>query len=271
MSRWNKSAACFLSAVVLAVSVALPPAFAQEDTEVENPRFEIGAGVSGLRFQSRPEWTGKYMGTLFGMASMRLLYGLSVQGMGGVGNGSEPYPDFIPYESGVMIKTNAGTYCEEASLGLRYDIPATAVTRAIDTLASVARLRKRDPLATPRTYAGIDYICPSVGIVRTAFSVKGNRKLYIETEEFEYLDSNNYFKLADANGVYAGVAVRWRLDTDYTENADSWFGSYGIDVGARYIRYNDCNLHSASVQPAKSYFNSYQVYLVGFMKFKLFY
>jgi len=271
MSTWNKPAVRFLCTAAVAVSVALPPAFAQEGTEAENPRFEIGAGVSGLRYWSRPEWTSDYMGTLLATASMRLLLGLYVQGTAELGKGDDPYPDWITYKEGLAIKTNAGTYSEGTSLGLRYDIPATTVSRIINTLATAARLRKRDPAFTPGTYGGIDYFCPSVGMVRTTFGVKGNGQKETGPTEIESFGASREFYIADVTGFYAGIAARWRLDTDYTENPGSWFGSYGVDFGARYIRFSDDNRHSPTLEPTSSRFNSYQVYLVGFMKFKLFY
>jgi len=212
------------------------------------PRMEMGVGIDGSRMQSRPDWAGKYYAAGNINFALRLYRGLAFQASRNFAYGTDPYPTGINYGTDKILNTSGGTLSSSSRLGLRYE----------------QDLSKKKILPFN---ADIAYV--SAGIINSTFSVRSTQ--WIENSELVKSNGKTVYQFADASGYYAEAAIRIKLKTDYSDEKDSWFGSYGLDFGARYSRYSDCNTRFPNIKESANNFNSYQIFINLFMKFRLFY
>ena len=228
------------------------------DQKEYGPRFEIGIGGSGFRLQSRPDWSSKYYGSGIFTSSFRIFRGLSILGGKDMAFGRSPRSDWFNYGNHYQIDSGKGTYMEGSLLGLRYDIPLRKFNIDIEGIHTV--------------YCGGGLLWDEYGIRSK------NQKFYYEEKAWEYdkapdevRDSLRHFKTADLKGYYFTLAARWRIDTESIEEKDSWIGAYGLDIGLKYARYSKCTPEYENITEAKSNFNYYQIFIVGFVKIRFFY
>jgi len=221
------------------------------------PRFEVGFGPSMSRMRSRPDWSSKFYAAVVMNLSYRIIYGLSIHGGRNFAYGLAPRPEWINYGSNYQINTDKGTYGEANWLGARYDIPLNKL--------------KND-------FEGIHTIYIAGGMTMDEYGIRSEKQNYYVIEKgwesgskFEAKSLERAYRTADLKGYYIALAARWRLDTEHTEEKDSWIGSYGLDIGVKYTRYTDCDTKFDNIMDARSNFNYYQIFIIGFLKFKFLY
>ncbi len=228
------------------------------DQSIYDPRFEIGIGATALEMHSRPEWISKYYTSGIMTLSYRIANGLSVQGGKNFGHGLKQLTKkWINYGNHAQVNIENGTYTEDLWLGTRYEIPMSKLNR---------------------DYAGIHTIYCAGGVTWGEYGIRGKNYRYYQTENgwdlgepFEPRTSESSLKTADLTGYYIALAARWRVDTAYTEEEDSWLGSYGLDIGVRYTRYPGCTTKYDNIIKAKSNFNYYQIFIIAFLKLRFLY
>lgn len=220
---------------------------AAAEESIYGPPIEFGAGVGMFRMQSRPQWSSKYTGVGMINGSIRLFKGFAVQGGKDIGRGDEPRPDMIDYGVGIKLWTNEKTYQNSYWYGVRYDIPADFVR--ID-------------------FFGMDFLTFSAGLNTSKFGLYSSYR-FTEDKAIK-LEKKEKFRVATAEGPYFGIAGRWRFETEDSKLTGSWLGAFGIEAGLRYTRYSDCSLRHSNIEEAKDNYNSYLVYVLGFVKIGLF-
>lgn len=227
------------------------------DQSIYDPRFEIGVGATGSRMQSRPEWSSKYYTSGVMALSYRIAYGLSIQGEKNFGYGQRQLSKWINYGNHGQVNIDEGTYSEGSLVGARYEIPMSKFSRDI---------------------AGIHTFYCAGGLTWAEYGIRGRNYRYYKTENGwdlseapEKRTSDSSLKTADLTGYYLTIAARWRVDTAYTEEEESWLGSYGLDIGVRYTRYPGGNTKYDNIMKAKSNFNYYQIFIVVFLKLRFLY
>ncbi len=221
------------------------------------PRIEIGVGSGLSRAISHPEWSSPhyYSGELTG--AYRLIYGLSVQGGTTLNFGDKTGVDWYNYGLRYQIAAKTGTLYEMQWIGARYEIPMSVFKKDVGKVESV-------------------YIAG--GMSRGDFSLRSKTQKYYK-EDYGWQTGSSYnvhydkvnYSTADFNGYYLAAAARWRVDTVDTDDEDSWIGSYGIDVGMKYNKYYDVEVEYNNLEQAKEAFSSLQLFIILFLKARLFY
>jgi len=232
--------------------------YSSAEPQIYGPRFEIGLGGSGSRIQSRPQWSSKHYVSGTATFSCRIVQGLSLQIGKDLHYGTQPRDKWLDYGPHYQINTEKGTSRNAVWFGARYDIPLNMLYR-------------KDILKVHTLYfAG--------GYTWDTYRVNSNEKRYYtspngwETGENPQMQViSRSYEAADLKGYYAAIGARWRIDTVYTEEAGSWIGAYGLDIGIRYTRYADCSPRYENIMKSGSNFNNYQLFIIGFIKFRLFY
>jgi len=227
------------------------------DQTIYGPKFEIGIGATGLQTHSRSEWISKHYTSGVMTLSYRIVNGISIQGGKNFGYGKKQSLKWINYGDHAQVNLENGTYTEDLWFGARYEIPMSKLNR---------------------DYSGIHTIYCAGGVIRGEYGIRGKNYRYYQTENgwdlsevFETRTSESSLKTADLTGYYITLAARWRVDTAYTEEEDSWLGSYGLDIGVRYARYPGCNTKYDNIIKAKSNFNYYQIFIIAFLKLRFLY
>jgi len=218
------------------------------DDNLYGPPLEVGVSARGLRMQSRPEWSSKYIYGGGVHVSLRLYRGLAVQAGRNYGKGDEPRPDLIDYGKGIKLWTHEKTFEEVEWYSIRYEIPAHYVR--ID-------------------FMSIDFISVSAGISETKFGLYSSYRF--TDEKAIKLDNTEKFRVATVDGKFVELAARWRFETEDSEETGSWFGAYGLGLGVRYTRYGDVSRRHDNIREPRDAFNSLEVFLNGFIKIKLLY
>lgn len=217
---------------------------------IYGPMIEIGGGMSGFRMQSRPDWAAKYYGAGLVTGAIRLYRGFSVLAGKDYGYGKEPRPSFLDYGKDVKLNTDEGTYLDGMWYGVRYEIPMSIFDKDI---------------------MGIDFIYASSGMTQTKFGIRSAYLVKEDEKLYEEGPKGKNFRTATVSAPYAALAARWRLDTEDSRETGSWFGAYGLDIGVRYIRFNESSIRHDNIMMPKSNFNWFQIFVIGFIKIKLFY
>ncbi len=237
--------------IVIVTTVALCAAYAAADDYNYGPPLEFGAGAIGFRMQSRPEWSSKYIygGSLNG--ALRIFRGLAVQGGIEYCKGDEPRPDMIDYGPGIRLWTHEKTYKEVRWYGLRYELPA--------------RLVHSD-------FFGLDAFMVGAGMSSTKFGLYSSYLFPVDDTKPINLLGKDKFRVATADGVYVSLSGRWIFDMMQEEgDAESFLGSYGIEIGGRYTRYGDISLRHDNIKEPRDSFNSIELFFNGFVRFNLLY
>lgn len=240
----------FFPLFFLAVLAFSSGAVSQES--VYGPPVEIGVAVRGYRFQSRADWSSKYSYAGGGNIAIRLFRGLAVQAGRDVGKGDEPRPDLIDYGDGYKLWTNEKSYQDVTWYGLRYEVPSHYLNI---------------------TYAGIDFICIGTGMQRTKFGLYSSYKFSDQNGEKVLIDleEKKKFRVATMTGPYVSLSGRWKFDTHESKGTGSWLGAFGLEFGGRYNFYTDSSLRYENVPDPRDSFNSYELFLIAFMKIELLY
>ncbi len=218
------------------------------DSQDYGPAIEIGGGFRGLRMQSRPDWSSKYSTAGVATAAVRLYRGLFINAGKEYGRGDNSRNLGMDYGENIRLKTETGTIEEVSWVGARYDFPA-----------SIFKL----------SFMNVDLICASTGMMYTKFAVR--TKMWAKDNVVEEASNFKKFRTATVSGPYVGLTARWRMKSDLTDDTDSWFGTYGLDIGVRYVRYTDSTVKHDNITSPKSNFNSYQLFIILFVKIKLLY
>ncbi|MFC1692404.1 hypothetical protein ACFL1R_02740 [Candidatus Latescibacterota bacterium] len=236
----------FLSSLVLMLCI-IGSCSVSADSEVLGPSIEIGGGLSGYQMQSRPEWAGHYYfaGVLSG--AVRIFGGLSVQAGTEFGAGDNPSVKWIDYGDRMRLKLNKRTYKESLWYGVRYEIPMSLL---------------------PVSFYGADIIYASLGMMNAKYGIRSS--LWEEDGTVINKDEMYRYHMAKVSGIYGALAARWRFDTDVSQETGAWYGSYGVDAGVKFIRYNDSETKYDTVMEPESGFGCFQIFIIGFMKIKIF-
>jgi len=211
------------------------------------PGLELGAGLTGLQMNNNPGWIGDYYGSGFGSGALRIYKGLSIQGGFGFGKGQDPKSDWVGMTGKKRLWSQEGSSIGNVFYGLRYEIPMYRF--------NFGKL-------------GPEFIYVGVGIDKKKFKIESS---VVDNDGVPELNGTELYELASVTGYYYTLAGRWKIKTDETIEGDSWFGSYGLDVGVRYFKHSDSELKYAGSQPFKSSFNSMEIFVLAFMKVKLLY
>jgi hypothetical protein len=240
----NYKLAFFTYTITLFFSAGLVSA---QDMIDYGPRFEIGIGGSFSQEYKTPQWTSASYNSTMISGAIRLYDGLAIQGGVGLGRGGKPYADSLSYGKDYILNPDKGTYNTTSWIGLRYELPMRVLKKDIVGIHSI-------------------YICAGVckadyGVRSTSWIYNGN--LFVN-------QSITSFRFSELNGQYASLAARWRIDTGEGENHGSWLGSYGLDLGIKYTRYQDIKPELPDLEKAVPGFNNLQIFVTGFLKFRLF-
>ena len=220
-----------------------------DDSPIET-RIEIGGGISAYRMQSRPDWSSKYYTNGLGTCAFRLYRGLYIESGAEFGLGGVLRSEWFGYSENVRLNTSNGTFTEEKWLGVRYMVPARTLNTDI---------------------LGVQFVYTSLGMMFSSFGIRTTS--WEEGETVKGDDRVRRFDVARVSGPYITVAGRWLFHFENTEEqeADSWRGSYGFDIGVRYVRYTSSRTRYETIMAPKSNFNCFQVYIVGFMGIRFLY
>lgn len=203
------------------------------------PRFEVGGGAELLRESSPPEWAAESAYRGMGVLSMRVFRGLSVQAGMDFGGAGNPKADSISLD-GTMVTLNEKSFSNTSWAGIRYEIPLN-------------RFRE-NPLRMHSVYGG-------AGMCWAKYGVSSNE----EDSEAGTVTTN--YDVAELTGTYLLAGARWRIDDP--EQAGSWLGAYGVDIGAKYVRFDDTTLKYSGIAAPSGDFSSMQIFAVVFVKFSL--
>ncbi len=226
------------------IAIATMPSFARAQEDLYGPPIEFGLGVTGYRLQSGPEWTDDLYGAGVITGAVRLFRGLGVQGGFDYGHGGELYGDWLRYDNSLRLRTNHRTSIQTRWYGLRYDIPLEWFGVSYYHIHTVL--------------VGAGFIHSMFGMDVTTIEQDGN---------VESIAKDNY-TLGEAEGQYILLGARWRFETDETVSPGSWYGSYGVDAGVRYDRYDSFDPWGTLAEPDA--FDTLQVFVTGFMKVNIF-
>ncbi|MBN1292324.1 MAG: hypothetical protein JXB48_10840 [Candidatus Latescibacteria bacterium] len=216
-----------------------------DDTKL-GPPIEIGGGIAYTWSSSKPEWSidSYKMGILCG--GIRFFKGLSVQGGIDASLGEKIDLKPVQYDDNMRLEKIKNSLYETSWVGLRYEVPVPVTSD----------LYRINSFHTTVGYSWARYTLTSTEWVI------GN-EWEIDQPETKYL-------IARLGGPYVAICARWRFDTEESINTGSWFGSYGLDVGIKYSRYNTCNTRYDTIQEADPKFSVVQVFLIGFVKIRFF-
>lgn len=246
---WKGSGKEFFTAtiVLMTVFVFFAQSAQSEDHPIYGPRFEIGGGIGYSAENLQPRWApdNNRVCTLTG--NIRLFKGLAVQGGVDWSNGDSPDNDSISC-GGYLVKINKGTFGNSRWAGLRYELPMKVLHQDIAGIHSI--------------YAATGYTWSEMGVQSTEWVFKG----------VQYkVDNEHGFRLADMKGPYAVLAARWRIDNPEAErHTTTWLGAYGLDIGVKYNRYSEMDASYPNIAKASDKYHSYQIFMVGFLKFRMF-
>ena len=214
--------------------------------EFWGPRLEVGGGVGYVTASQQPAWSAKKFRTGSIVGAYRIFRGMSVQGgyEGSLGEGIN-LKSF--YGRDMQLKKVNTSYYSSTWVGIRYETPADIL--------------KGYQFGSHSLYASLGYTWARFGVTTNEWTVNG-------VPETDNLWTK--YQVADVSGPYGIIALRWRLDSDFTKNAKSWFGAYGFDGGLKYIRYTSCSTKYDTIEKSGSDFSFLHVFIIGFIKFSFF-
>ncbi len=164
------------------------------------------------------------------------------------GKGENPRAESVNYGDDMRLNPKKGTVEDVKWYGIRYEIPMSVFNH---------------------DFMNIDLVCFSVGMMSKKLSIKSN--MWEIDEELVTVSDAKTYEAASVNGPYIGVNARWRLDSAAAKEDDPWFGAYGLDVGARYVRFSEGTAKYNTYSAPKSNLNSYQIFIILFVKVRLLY
>lgn len=226
------------------IAIAALPSFARAQEDLYGPPVEFGLGLTGYHLQSGPEWTDDFYGAGVITGAVRLFRGLAAQGGFEYGYGDELSGGWLRYNDSLRLRTGRSTTIETRWYGLRYDIPLERFGVS---------------------YYHIHTVLVGAGFINTLY---GMEAATVERDGTVQNIPEERYTLGEADGKYVLLAARWRFETDETVSPGAWLGSYGLDAGMRYDRYDSFESRGTLVTPEK--FGSLQVFVTGFMKVNLF-
>ena len=236
----------FLSTAILLVTIIHPAVILASD-DFWGPRPEVGGSVGYVTVSQNPVWSAKNFRTGSITGAFRIFRGMSVQG-GYEGSLEESINiKTLDYGEFKQLKKVDSSSYGSPWVGVRYEIPS-------DILMGYR-------FGSHSLYASLGYSWARFGVTTNEWTVGG---------VLEQDNPRTKYHIADVSGHYAIIAMRWRFDSDFTKNADSWFGAYGFDGGLKYIRYTSCSTRFDTIEKTGSDFSFLQVFIIGFIKLSIF-
>jgi hypothetical protein len=224
-----------------------PGSVLAEDTADYGSRYEFGIGGSYSQEYKQPHWTSGNYNIAMLTGAIRLYKGLAVQGGVDIGRGGKPISDSLSYGKDYILNPNKGTYNGSSWVGLRYEFPMKQI--------------KKDILGIHSIYAFGGFCWSDYGIQSTEWIYNG--LLYTDQSKVAY-------RFAKLKGKFAAVAARWRVDTGTGKDEGPLLGSYGADLGIKYVHYRAGEPEVPGLEKSRDGFNNLQAFLILFMKFKIF-
>jgi hypothetical protein len=210
------------------------------------PRLEFGPGVGITSENAKVPWASESYQVGMLTAAVRLFKGLSVQGGIEYGRGKKSDVDSLSYGN-YRLQLNNKTYTSSMWAGVRYELPMNIFRKDIMGIHSV--------------YGAAGMCWADYGVKSTEWTNKGVN---------EQSDRAVQYRTARLSGPYYVLAARWRIDSPDTEGLGSWIGSYGVDLGVRYTTFGTSRMEHPNIVTPPDDFSSFRVFVVGFMKFRLF-
>ncbi|MFC1508794.1 hypothetical protein ACFL60_03790 [Candidatus Omnitrophota bacterium] len=234
--------------ILLLISLA-GTASAQENSDSENfwgPSIEIGGSIGYMSLKNKPDWVAGNFRNGSANIALRLYRGLAVQG-GYQGSLNENLSLKSLNYGNEVLENIEESYFGAPWAGLRYEIPST--------------LLKSNQFRIHSLYIACGYHWTRFGV--TASDMPINAEL--ETDQ-----SITKYHVAEMSGPYGVVAARWRFDSEFSKQADSWLGSFGVDAGLKYSLYTAASPKYDTIEKPDPSFSSIQVFITGFIKISLF-
>lgn len=235
----------FTSAILLVI--IMHPAVVSASDEFRGPRIEVGGSVGYVTVSQNPVWSAKNFRTGSVTGAFRIFREISVQG-GYEGSIEEGISiKSLDYGSDMQLKKVDSSSYGSPWVGVRYEIQSDIL--------------KGYRFGSYSLYA-------SLGYTWARFEVTTNE--WMVREVLEQGNPRTKYHVADVSGPYGIIALRWRFDSDFTKNTDSWLGAYGFDGGLKYIRYTSCSTRYDTIEKSGSDFSFLQVFIIGFIKLSFF-
>ena len=223
--------------------------FAQEGSdsgEFWGPPIEIGGSIGYMSLGNKPDWVPGNFRTGSANVALRVFRGLAIQG-GYQGSLYEKLSlESLDYGNEIL-KNIEDSYFGAPWVGLRYEIPSTIL--------------KSNQFRIHTIYVSCGYSWTQFGVTTSERSIDG---------EFETDQSITKYHVAEISGPYGIVAARWRFDSKFSKQAESWFDSFGVDAGLKYSLYTTASPRYNTIEKPESSFSSIQVFITGSIKISLF-
>ena len=241
---------CIIILFLLSICVADSASGESDSENFWGPPLEFGGSVGYMSFNNKPEWVPGNFRTGSVNFAVRVFRGLAIQG-GYEGSLSEKLGleslDYGDEGDVLVLKNIEDSYFGSPWLGLRYEIPATIL--------------ESNRLRIHSLYVSCGYSWTQFGVTTSEWSFK-------ETLEADQ-PVTKYF-VAEMSGSYGVAAARWRFDSRFSKQPESWFGSFGVDAGLKYSLYTTASPRYDTIEKPESSFSSIQVFITGFIKISLF-
>jgi hypothetical protein len=221
--------------------------WSEEPSTLYGPRFELGPGAGISSESGKCLWVPDSYQIGMLTAGLRLYKGLGIQGGIEFGRGNKSNaPDSLTYgDNQLQIHKRMNMFSRWA--GVRYELPMSVFRSDV---------------------MGIHSVYGVVGLYQTDYGVASSQ--WTNKGVFEQSERSVQFRTAKMTGPYYLFAARWKIDSPDTEGIGSWIGSYGVDLGFRYNANGSITMkHSNIIRPTEE-LSSFQVFLVVFLKVRLF-
>ncbi len=244
MIRLLGSILCF-SVVFILINLAYTARSSASD-EFWGPRLEVGGSIGYVTPLKQPSWIAEKFRTGSITGAYRIFRGMSIQGgyEGSLGEGISL--ESLEYGRDMQLKNVETSYYHSTSVSIRYEMPPDIL--------------KEYQFGIHSLYTSLGYTWSRFGVTTNEWTVNGVSKADNPWTKYH---------VADVTGPYGIIALRWRLDSDFQKNAESWLGAYGFDGGLKYIRYTSCSTKYDTIEKSGSDFSFLQVFIIGFIKISL--
>ncbi|MFC1606416.1 hypothetical protein ACFL47_00475 [Candidatus Latescibacterota bacterium] len=220
------------------------------------PPIEFGGSAGYFFSQSYPVWSAREYKTGSINVSLRIFRNLSVQG-GYEGSLEEDIDlEELTYSDELVLENVSSSNFGAPWLGLRYEIPATFL--------------KTNDMKIHSFYGSIGYTWAKFSVSSSEWRLNDTLETDNLTGTLETDNLKTRYTIANVSGPYGIVAARWRFDSNFKRGAESWFGSYGLDVGVKYSRFSSSSTKHDKIEEPEPSFSAVQIFAAGFIKMSLF-
>ena len=211
------------------------------------PPIEIGGSIGYMSLENKPDWVPGSFRTGSVNIALRVFRGLAIQG-GYKGCLPEDIGlESLDYGNEMIVKKIKDSYFGAPWIGLRYEVPASIL--------------EFNQIRIHSLYVSCGYSWTQFGVTSSEWLFKG----VLETDQ-----PVTKYHVAEMSGPYGIVAARWRFDSSFSKQAESWLGSFGVDAGLKYSLYTTALPKYDTIEKPDSSFSSIQVFITGFIKISLF-